>query len=74
MTLSKSDGDPSLLPEVEEEVVDAKGHVDYLGEAEEEVLKAWLMKIASYLVYEGDWYEPGESECNQFATHIHYLT
>jgi len=58
MTLSKSDGDPSQLPEVEEEVVDANGNVDYLGEAEEEVVKAWFMKIASYLVYEGDWYKP----------------
>lgn len=74
ITLSKSDGDPSLLPEVEEEVIDSKGNVDYLGEAEEEVAKAWLLKTGCYLVYEGDWYEPRESGSYLLATRMHYLT
>ena len=60
LTLTKSDGDANMLPEVEKREVDREGNVDYLAEADDETVSNWLMKTGSYLVYMGDWYKPRE--------------
>ena len=60
LTLTKSDGDANMLPEVEKREVDREGNVDYLAEADDETVNNWLMKTGSYLVYMGDWYKPRE--------------
>lgn len=64
--IEKSDGDPSMLPDVESSSVpqleDASEKVNYLEEADDHTMKRWLTKIGTYLAYrDGEGWDRSES-------------
>ncbi|THG94758.1 hypothetical protein EW145_g8081 [Phellinidium pouzarii] len=57
LLILKSDSDASPLRPDQEEIVDDKGHVEFMREAPLKTKQDWFSKVATCLVHDGDWHE-----------------